>query len=169
MALIKSIQGISPKIDPDCFIAENATIIGDAQIGTGCSIWYNATIRADVNKIVIGQHTNIQDGAVIHCTYQKFTTQIGSQVSVGHNAIVHGCVIEDHVLIGMGAIVMDGAHIKKNSIVAAGSIVKEGTIVESGTLYAGNPAVFKKSLNPTEIQDLTDRLSKNYKLYSSWQ
>jgi carbonic anhydrase/acetyltransferase-like protein (isoleucine patch superfamily) len=150
-----------------CYIAENATIVGDVVMGNECSVWFNAVIRGDVNSIRIGNKTNIQDGAVIHCTYQKAATTIGSNVSVGHNAIVHGCTVEDNVLIGMGAIVMDNAVVQQNCIVAAGAIVLENTICESGYIYAGIPARKVKQLSPEQVEGLA-KTANNYVMYSGW-
>ena len=168
MKIIKSVNGKFPQIPKDCYIAENATIVGDVSLGKECSVWFNAVIRGDVHSIKIGNKVNIQDGAVVHCTYKKAPTKIGNNVSVGHNALVHGCTIKDNVLIGMGSIVMDGAIIESNSIVAAGSVVLEGTIVESGTIYAGIPAKKVKDLNEEKINRLISGISDNYVLYSSW-
>jgi carbonic anhydrase/acetyltransferase-like protein (isoleucine patch superfamily) len=167
MPVILPVKGIMPQISDNCFVAENATIVGDVVLGEACSVWFNAVIRGDVNSIRIGDKTNIQDGAVIHCTYQKAATTLGSNVSVGHNAIVHGCTVEDNVLIGMGAIVMDNAVVQKNTIVAAGAIVLENTICESGWIYAGIPARKVKQLSPEQIQGL-DKVANNYVMYSSW-
>jgi len=167
MPLILPVKGISPCFGTDCFIAENATIVGDVVLGTHCSVWFNAIIRGDVNKIRIGNYTNIQDGAVIHCTYQKTETTIGNYVSVAHNAIVHGCTIEDHVLIGMGAIVMDGAVIETGSIIAAGAVVTSNTRVPAGSIYAGNPAKFLKPVSP-EAADVFMRTAMNYVEYAGW-
>lgn len=168
MMIVKEINGKSPVIPADCFIAENATIVGDVVVGDSCSIWFNAVIRGDVNTIRIGNRVNVQDGAVIHCTYQKHATVIGNNVSIGHNAIVHGCTIEDNVLVGMGAIVMDNCHIESNSIIAAGAVVIQDTIVPSGTIYAGVPARKVKELNESEFGTEIERISKNYVMYSSW-
>ena len=151
----------------DCFIAENATIVGDVEMGNNCSVWFNAVIRGDVNSIRIGNKSNIQDGAVIHCTYQKAATIVGNNVTIGHNAIVHGCTIEDNVLVGMGSIVMDKAIVQKNTIIAAGAIVLENTICESGFIYAGIPAKKVKQLSEEQIKGL-DQVADNYVLYSSW-
>lgn len=167
MPVILPVKGVSPQIAEDCFIAENATIVGDTVIGSGCSIWFNAVIRGDVNSIRIGNETNIQDGAVIHATYQKASTTIGNRVSVGHNALVHGCIVKDNVLIGMGAIVMDNAVVEEFCIIAAGSVVLENTLCESGYLYAGTPAKKIKPLTEQQI-DLLKRLPDNYNLYASW-
>jgi len=140
MALIQSVKGVLPVIPESCFLAENATVLGDVRMGADCSVWYNAVIRGDVNSIEIGNEVNIQDGVVIHCTYQKAATKIGNRVSVGHKAILHGCTIEDNVLIGMGAIVMDHVVVESGSIIGAGAIVVSGTRVEKNTIYAGIPA-----------------------------
>ena len=167
MPLILPVKGIYPKIGDNCFVAENATIAGDVVIGSECSIWFNAVVRGDVNAIRIGNKTNIQDGAVIHCTYQKAATSIGNNVSIGHRAIVHGCTVEDNVLIGMGAIVMDKAVVQKNTIVAAGAIVLENMLCESGFIYAGIPARKVKQLSPEQTEGL-EKVANNYVMYSSW-
>jgi carbonic anhydrase/acetyltransferase-like protein (isoleucine patch superfamily) len=167
MALNQSIKGVSPKIPDSCFLAENSTIVGDVKVGEDCSIWYNAVIRGDVNSIEIGEETNIQDGAVIHCTYQKAATIIGSRVSIGHKAIVHGCTIKDDVLIGMGAIVMDHVVIESGSIVAAGAIVTAGTKIEANSIYAGIPAKKMKAVSEENFE-MIKRTSKNYTLYKTW-
>ncbi len=166
--VIKSVNGKAPVIPQDCFIAENATIVGDVTLGSNCSVWFNAVIRGDVNKISIGNKVNIQDGAIIHCTYQKHATIIGNNVSIGHNAIVHGCIIEDNVLIGMGAIVMDNCVVKSNSIIAAGAVVTQNTVVESGVIYAGVPAKKVKEINESNFAGEIDRIATNYVMYSSW-
>lgn len=166
--LIKSVNGKSPSIPQDCYIAENATIVGDVCIGEQCSVWFNAVIRGDVHYIKIGNKVNIQDGAVIHATYQKHPTNIGNNVSIGHNAIVHGCTIHDNVLIGMGAIVMDGCVVHSNSIIAAGAVVTQNTVVESGVIYAGIPAKKVKDINKSDFAGEIQRISNNYILYSSW-
>mgnify|MGYP000935672188 FL=1 len=166
--LIKDVNGKSPKIPSDCFVAENATIVGDVSFGEKCSVWFNAVIRGDVNFIKIGNKVNIQDGAVIHCTYQKHPTIIGNNVSIGHNAIVHGCVVHDNVLIGMGAIVMDNCVIHSNSIVGAGSVVTQNTVIESGAIYAGIPAKKVKDIDQSDFAGEIDRISNNYVMYSSW-
>lgn len=169
MTLIKEINGIAPKIPDDCYLAENATIIGDVTFGIQCSVWYNAVIRGDVNSIKIGNKVNIQDGAVIHCTYLKHATIIGNNVSIGHNAIVHGCVIEDDVLIGMGAIVMDNCVVKSNVIIGAGSVVTQNSILESNAIYAGIPAKKVKDLEASDFKGEIERIANNYIMYSSWQ
>ncbi len=166
--LIKSINGKSPSIPDDCYVAENATIIGEVSFGKECSVWFNAVIRGDVNFIKIGNKVNIQDGAIVHCTYKKHPTIIGNNVSIGHNAIVHGCEIKDNVLIGMGAIVMDNCIVESNSIIAAGAVVSQNTIVESGTIYAGVPAKKIKDINQSDFAGEIERISNNYVMYSSW-
>lgn len=152
----------------NCFIAPNATIVGDVVMGNDCSVWFNAVVRGDVNSIRMGNKVNIQDGAVIHATYQKTQTHIGNNVSIGHNAIVHGCTVEDNVLIGMGAIVMDNAHIGSNTIIAAGAVVLEGTQVEPGTIYAGVPAKKVKNVSQELIHGEIDRIANNYIMYADW-
>jgi carbonic anhydrase/acetyltransferase-like protein (isoleucine patch superfamily) len=168
MALIKNVNGKFPLIPEDCYVAENATIVGDVSFGNSCSVWFNAVVRGDVNTISIGNKVNIQDGAVIHCTYQKHATLIGNNVSIGHNAIVHGCTVHDNVLIGMGAIVMDNCIIHSNSIIGAGSVVTQNTIVESGAIYAGIPAKKVKDINASDFAGEIERISNNYVMYSSW-
>jgi carbonic anhydrase/acetyltransferase-like protein (isoleucine patch superfamily) len=167
MALILPVNNIYPQIPDSCFIAENSTIVGDVLFGNDCSVWFNAIIRGDVHSIEIGARTNIQDGAVIHCTYQKAKTVIGNDVSIGHRAIVHGCTVHDHVLIGMGAIVMDHAVINEYCIIAAGSIILENTICESGYIYAGSPAKKIKPISEDQ-RKLLDKLPINYIMYSDW-
>ncbi|GAB3910669.1 gamma carbonic anhydrase family protein [Larkinella knui] len=167
MTLIKSVRGIHPKTGEDCWFADNATIVGDVVMGQNCTVWFNAVVRGDVNSITMGDYCNVQDGAVIHCTYQKFKTTIGSYVSIAHNAIVHGCTIEDQVLIGMGAIVMDGAVIGTGSIIAAGAIVTQNTVVPPGTIYAGNPARYLKAVTP-ELGEVFMRTANNYVMYAKW-
>jgi gamma-carbonic anhydrase len=167
MALILPVKGILPTHGENCWFAPNATIVGDVTMGQDCTVWFNAVIRGDVNAIVMGDRVNIQDGAVIHCTYQKTKTIIGNNVSIAHNAVVHGCVIEDEVLVGMGAIIMDGAVIGKNSIIAAGAIVTQNTKVPSGTIYAGNPAKFLKNVSP-DAAEVFMRTANNYVMYSEW-
>ena len=168
MALILPCQGISPELGNPAFIAENATIIGDVHMGTDCSVWFQAVIRGDVNRIVLGDRVNVQDGAVIHCTYQKAATTIGNDVSIGHRAIVHGCTIEDNVLIGMGSIVMDGAIVGAGSIIAAGAVVLEGTQVAPGSVYAGVPARMVKAVDEELAKDQIARIAGNYLKYSTW-
>ena len=168
MKIIKPVNGKYTQISKDCFIAENATIVGEVFIGKQCSVWFNAVIRGDVHFIKIGNKVNIQDGAVLHATFQKSPTTIGNNVSIGHNAIVHGCTIHDNVLIGMGSIVMDDCVIESNSIIAAGAIVTKNTHVESGSIYAGVPAKKIKNISKELISDEIDRIAKNYIEYSSW-
>lgn len=168
MPVILPVNGISPNIPDDCFVAPNATIVGDVTMGSGCSIWFNAVVRGDVNKIRMGNKVNIQDGACIHCTYQKTETVIGNNVSVGHNAIVHGCTVEDNVLIGMGAIVMDRARIGTGSIIAAGAVVLEDTEVPAGSIFAGVPAKKIKNISPELLKGEVERIANNYLMYSGW-
>jgi carbonic anhydrase/acetyltransferase-like protein (isoleucine patch superfamily) len=168
MPVILPVKGISPTIPDDCFIAPNATIVGDVVMGSECSVWFNAVVRGDVNSIRIGNKVNIQDGACIHCTYQKTQTILGNNVSIGHNALVHGCTVEDNVLIGMGAIVMDNARIGKNSIIAAGAVVLEGTEVPAGSIFAGVPAKKVKDISQELISGEIERIANNYTMYSSW-
>jgi carbonic anhydrase/acetyltransferase-like protein (isoleucine patch superfamily) len=168
MALILPVQGKSPEFGNNCFVAPNATIVGDVVMGDECSIWFNAVIRGDVNYIKIGNKVNIQDGAIVHCTYQKHPTNIGNNVSIGHNAMVHGCTIHDNVLIGMGSIVMDECIVHTNAIIAAGAVVLEGTIVEAGSIYAGVPAKKVKEVSQDLIHGEINRISNNYVKYASW-
>lgn len=168
MGLIKEVRGFTPSFGSDCFIADGAIIAGDVIIGDQCSIWFNAVIRGDVNFIRIGNKVNIQDGAVIHCTYKKTSTTIGNNVSIGHNAIVHGCDIEDDVLVGMGSIIMDGCRIGSNSIIAAGAVVTQDTIVPPGSIYAGMPAKKIKNTSAALSKGEIQRIADNYILYSSW-
>ncbi|WP_310560726.1 gamma carbonic anhydrase family protein [Flavobacterium sp.] len=166
--LIKSVNGKTPYIPDDCYVAENATIVGDVSFGHSCSVWFNSVVRGDVHFITIGNKVNIQDGAIIHCTYKKHPTIIGNNVSIGHNAMVHGCVIHDNVLIGMGAIVMDNAIVHSNSIIAAGAVVLEGTIVQAGSIFAGVPAKNVKDISEDLIKGEIDRIANNYIKYSAW-
>lgn len=168
MALIKSVKGIVPKFGNNCFLAENATVVGDVQMGDECSVWFNAVVRGDVHYIKIGNKVNIQDGAIIHCTYQKSPVAIGNNVSIGHRAIVHGCTIKDNVLIGMGAIVMDNCVIHENSLIAAGAVVLENTIVEAGSIYAGIPARKVKEMSKELFEGEIQRIANNYVMYSEW-
>jgi len=168
MPIILPVKGIMPTIPEDCFIAPNATIVGDVEMGKACSVWFNAVIRGDVNSIRIGNKVNIQDGACIHCTFEKTKTLIGNNVSIGHHALVHGCTIEDNVLVGMGAIVMDNVHIGTNTIIAAGAVVLENTKCESGSIYAGVPAKKVKDISQELIHGEIDRIANNYVIYSSW-
>lgn len=168
MPLILPVKGVSPVFGKNCFLAPNATIVGDVHTGDDCSIWFNAVVRGDVNSIFIGNKVNIQDGAVIHCTYQKTKTVIGNNVSIGHNAIVHGCTVHDNVLIGMGAIVMDNAEIGSYAIIAAGAVVPEGVKVEPGMIYAGVPARKIKEVPEELKKGEINRIANNYLMYSSW-
>ncbi len=168
MALIKELNGTEPTWGDNCYFSENATIIGSVEMGDDCSVWFNAVIRGDVNYIKLGNKVNVQDGAVIHATYKTAPTNIGNNVSIGHNALVHGCTIHDNVLIGMGSIVMDNCIVESNSIIAAGAIVTEGTHVESGSVYAGIPARKIKEVSPELLDSQINRIANNYLKYSSW-
>jgi carbonic anhydrase/acetyltransferase-like protein (isoleucine patch superfamily) len=168
MPVIAPVNGKSPKFGKNCFIAPNATIVGDVAAGNDCSFWFNAVIRGDVNFIKMGDKVNVQDGAVIHCTFEKNPTNIGNNVSIGHNAIVHGCTIHDNVLVGMGAIVMDRCVIHNNSIIAAGAVVLEGTVVEEGSIYAGVPAKKVKDVSRELLHGEIERIANNYIKYASW-
>ncbi|GFD92026.1 gamma carbonic anhydrase family protein [Tenacibaculum mesophilum] len=168
MPIIKPVRGKYPQIPNDCYIAENATIVGDVQMGESCSVWFNAVIRGDVHYIKMGDKVNVQDGAVIHATYQKSPTTIGNNVSIGHNALVHGCTIHDNVLVGMGSIIMDDCVVESNSIIAAGAVVTKNTHIESGSVYAGVPAKKVKDISKELISDEIDRIANNYVKYSSW-
>lgn len=168
MPTILPVLGKHPQFGNDCFIAPNATVVGDVIMGNECSVWFNTVIRGDVHYIRIGNKVNIQDGAVIHCTYQKNPTEIGNNVSIGHNALVHGCTLHDNVLIGMGAIVMDRCVVHSNSIIAAGAVVLEGTVVEAGSIYAGIPAKKVKDISKELISGEIDRIANNYVQYASW-
>jgi len=168
MALIKECSGFNPKHGVDCWFAENATIVGDVEMGDQCSVWFNTVIRGDVNSIRMGNKVNVQDGAVIHCTYEKTKTLLGNNVSIGHNALVHGCTVEDNVLIGMGAIVMDDCYIESGSIIAAGAVLLEGTRVEGGSIYAGVPAKKVKEISPELFEGEVMRIANNYVKYSGW-
>ena len=168
MPLIKPVHGVHPQFGENCFIADNATIVGQVVMGNDCSVWFNAVLRGDVNIIRMGNKVNVQDGAIIHCTYRKAGTIIGNNVSIGHNAIVHGCVIHDNVLIGMGAIVMDNVVVGSNSIIAAGAVVLENTQVEPGSIYAGVPAKKVKDISQEMISGEINRIADNYVMYSGW-
>lgn len=168
MPIIKPVNGKHPQIPEDCYVSENATIVGDVVMGSQCSVWFNAVIRGDVHYIKIGDKVNVQDGAVIHATFEKSPTNIGNNVSIGHNAIVHGCTIKDNVLIGMGSIVMDDCVVESNSIIAAGAVVTKNTIVESGSVYAGIPAKKVKDISEALISGEINRIANNYTEYSSW-
>ena len=167
MAIIKTVRGFTPAFGINCFLADNAVVVGDVTLGNNCTVWFNAVVRGDVNTIRIGNDTNIQDGAIIHCTYQKTQTIIGNKVSIAHNAIVHGCTVEDNVLVGMGAILMDNAVIGTGSVIAAGAVILPGTIVEPGSIYAGTPA---KKIKDTgaEMREVIERTARNYPMYAEW-
>ncbi|WP_457576387.1 gamma carbonic anhydrase family protein [Desulfomarina sp.] len=166
--ILKELNGHQPIVGTDCYFAENSVVVGEVEIGDQCSIWYNAVIRGDVHYIKIGNKVNIQDGAVIHATYKKSPTNIGNNVSIGHNAIVHGCTVHDNVLIGMGAIVMDDCVVESNTIIAAGAVVTQGTRVEGGTIYAGVPAKKVKDISQELISGEIERIANNYIKYSGW-
>ncbi|MEI6748051.1 MAG: gamma carbonic anhydrase family protein [Bacteroidales bacterium] len=168
MPLIYPIKGISPKFGKNCFLANNATVVGEVEMGDNCSVWFNAVVRGDVHYIHIGNNVNIQDGVIIHCTYQKWPVNIGNNVSIAHNAVVHGCTIQDNVLIGMGSIIMDGAVVESNSIVAAGALVSQNMVIESGSVYAGVPAKKIKTIDKALLEGQVNRIAKNYTLYASW-
>lgn len=168
MAVIMHVNGVYPTFGKDCFIAPNATVVGDVQTGNNCSIWFNAVIRGDVNSIRLGSKVNVQDGVIIHATYEKTKVIIGNNVSIGHNAIVHGCIIHDDVLIGMGAILMDNAVVNSNTVIAAGAVVLEGTICEAGSIYAGVPAKKVKDISVELIHGEIDRIANNHLRYAGW-
>lgn len=168
MAIIKPLRGITPKIGKNCFIAETAVIIGDVEIGDDCSIWYGAVLRGDVNSIRIGNRVNIQDNAVLHTTYQKTTLNIGDDVSIGHGVIVHGAEVKNGALLGMGSTIMDNAVIGEGAIVAANALIMEKTVVEPCSIYAGVPAKFIKTVDPTQSKDMNERIARNYLFYSGW-
>jgi carbonic anhydrase/acetyltransferase-like protein (isoleucine patch superfamily) len=168
MALIKKVNGISPLIGEDCFLADNATVVGDVVMGNKCSVWFNAVIRGDVHSIKIGNNVNIQDGAIIHCTYKKAPVNIGDNVSIAHNAIVHGCTIESNVLVGMGAILMDDVYVEENSLIAAGAVVSKGTRIKSGEVWAGVPAKKIKDIDASLLDGEINRISSSYNMYASW-
>lgn len=168
MALIKEVRGKSPQHGKDCWFAENAVLAGDIEMGDECSIWFHAVVRGDVNAIKMGNKVNVQDGAIIHCTYERAATTLGNNVSIGHRAIVHGCTIHDNVLVGMGAIVMDNAIVESNVLIAAGAVVLENAHLESGYIYAGIPAKKVKKLSPEAFKDSVERIANNYVMYASW-
>jgi carbonic anhydrase/acetyltransferase-like protein (isoleucine patch superfamily) len=168
MAIIKAVKGIEPKFGKNVYLAENSTVVGEVIMGDDCTVWFNAVVRGDVHYIHIGNKVNIQDAAIIHCTYQKAPVNIGNNVSIGHRAIVHGCTLEDNVLVGMGSILMDHVYVEKNSIIAAGAVVLENTRIESGSIYAGVPAKKVKNLDPEQTKDLIDRIANNYVMYAGW-
>ncbi len=166
--MIKAVKGKTPKIGTDCFIAENATIVGEVTMGNQCSVWFNAVIRGDVHFIKMGNKVNVQDGAVIHCTYQKSPTIIGDNVSIGHNAIVHGCTVHENVLVGMGSIIMDDCVVESNSIIAAGAVLTKGTHVPSGSVFAGMPAKKIKDISPELSAGEINRIAEAYTMYAGW-
>ncbi|MFO8000002.1 MAG: gamma carbonic anhydrase family protein [Marinilabilia sp.] len=168
MALIKSVRGFTPKIGRNVFLADNATIIGDVEIGDDCSIWFNSVLRGDVNSIRLGNKVNIQDGSVLHTLYQKSTIEIGNNVSVGHNVTIHGAKIEDNVLVGIGATILDHAAIGSNSIIAANSLVLTGTKIEPNSVYAGVPAKKVKETEPEQTREMINKIANNYLMYSGW-
>lgn len=168
MALIKSVRGYTPIIGENCYLAENATIVGEVTLGNDCSIWFNTVLRGDVNTITIGNRVNIQDGAVLHCLYQKSKVLIGNDVSIGHNVTIHGATIKDGALIGMGATVLDGAVVGEGAIIAANALVLSNTMVEPGSIYAGVPAKFVKKVDPAQALEINQKIAKNYLMYSSW-
>ena len=168
MPTILPVQGQTPHIPDSCFLAPTATVVGDVQMGEECSVWFNAVVRGDVHFIRMGHRVNVQDNAVIHCTYQKFPTTIGNNVSIGHNAIVHGCTLHDNVLVGMGSIVMDGCVVESNSIIAAGAVLTAGTHVPAGSIFAGIPAKKIKDISPELTKGEVERIATNYVMYASW-
>lgn len=168
MALIKSVRGFTPKFGENCFLADNATIIGDVIIGDNCSIWFNTVLRGDVNSIRIGNKVNIQDGSVLHTLYEKSTIDIGDHVSIGHNVTIHGASVKDGALIGMGATLLDHAVVGEGAIVAAGSLVLSNTMIEPGSIWGGVPAKFIKKVDPKQAKELNQKIAKNYLMYSQW-
>jgi len=168
MALIKEVKGLTPKIGKNCFLADNATIVGEVEMGDDCSVWFNAVVRGDVHYIKIGRNVNIQDGAIIHCTYKKAPVNIGDNVSIAHNAIIHGCTIESDVLVGMGAILMDDVYVESKSLIAAGAVVSKGTRIKSGEVWAGLPAKKIKDIDEALLQGEVHRISSSYNMYASW-
>jgi len=168
MALIKSVRGFTPQFGNNCYLSENATVIGDVIVGDDCSIWFNAVLRGDVNSIRIGNKVNIQDGAVLHTLFQKSTIEIGDSVTIGHNAVIHGAKIKNHVLIGIGAIVLDHAVVSENTIIAAGALIKDSEILEPNSIYAGVPAKKVKEIEPKHVSEMIEKIANNYLFYSSW-
>lgn len=168
MALVKKVRGFTPEFGEDCFLAENATIVGDVKMGNGCSVWFNTVLRGDVNSIRIGNNVNIQDGTVFHTLYEKSTIEIGDNVSIGHGVNIHGAKIHDNVLVGIGATVLDHAVIHENTIIAANSLVLSNTIVEANSVYAGVPAKKVKNIEPEQTQEMINKIANNYKMYASW-
>jgi len=168
MAIIKSVRGFTPEIGNNCFLAENSSIIGDVKIGNNCSFWFNSVVRGDVNSIRIGNKVNIQDGAILHCSFEKSKIHLGNNVSIGHNVIIHGATLHDNVLVGMGAIIMDHAVIGENSIIAAGALILENTVVESGSIYGGVPAKKIKSIEQDQVKQMIEKIANNYLMYAKW-
>ena len=168
MALIKSVRGFTPKVGKNCFLADNATLVGDVRLGRDCSVWFNAVLRGDVNSIRIGDGVNIQDGSVLHTLYEKSVIEIGNHVSIGHNVTIHGAAIRDYALIGMGATVLDHAVVGEGAIVAAGALVLSGTVIEPGSLWGGVPARFIKKVDPEQAKELNQKIARNYLMYSKW-
>lgn len=168
MTLIKTVRGFTPIFGKNCFFAENSTIVGDVKIGNDCSFWFNSVVRGDVNSIRIGNKVNIQDGAILHCTFEKTKIHIGNNVSVGHNVIIHGATIHDNVLVGMGAIIMDNVEIGENSIIAAGALILENTVIESGSIYGGVPAKRIKSIEQNQTKEMIEKIANNYLMYAKW-
>ena len=167
MAIIKTVRGFTPVFGADCFVADNAVVVGEVTMGNNCTVWFNAVVRGDVHSITIGDNTNIQDGAIIHCTYQKAKTVIGSNVSIAHAAVVHGCNLGDNILVGIGAIIMDDAVVGNDSVIAAGAIVLPGTVIEPGSIYGGIPAKRLKDIGP-EMKEVIVRTARNYPMYAKW-
>ncbi|MFN0049902.1 MAG: gamma carbonic anhydrase family protein [Cytophagales bacterium] len=168
MALLMAVEGIHPIFGENCWLAPNATILGKVTAGADCTFWFNAVVRGDVNTVSFGNKVNVQDGACVHCTHLKYPTKVGNNVSIGHHAIVHGCTLEDNVLVGMGAIIMDGAYIEKNAIIAAGAVVLENTLVPSGTIFAGIPAKKVKDVSQEQTEQIINRIANNYVMYAGW-
>lgn len=168
MAILRSVRGFTPQFGENCFLAENAAIIGDVIMGRDCSIWYSTVLRGDVNSIRIGNQVNIQDGSVLHTLYQKSTIEIEDNVSIGHNVTIHGATIKRGALIGMGSVVLDNAIIGEGAIVAAGSVVTSGTVVEPGSIFAGVPAKFVKKVDPEQAKEMNEKIARNYLMYASW-
>ena len=164
--MIRDLNGITPIIGKDCFIAETAVIIGDVEIGDDCSIWYGAVLRGDVNSIRVGSRVNIQDGAVLHTLYKKSVVEIGDDVSVGHNAIIHGAKVGSNVLVGMGAILMDNVVVPDNTIIAAGAVITSDNVLESG-VYAGVPAKKIADINEESVQAIKNNAG-GYLIYKDW-
>lgn len=168
MALIKSVRGFTPQVGENCFLADNATLVGDVRLGRDCSVWFNAVLRGDVNSIRIGDGVNIQDGSVLHTLYEKSVIENGNHVSIGHNVTIHGATIRDYALIGMGATVLDHAVVGEGAIVAAGALVLSGTVIEPGSLWGGVPARFIKKVDPEQAKELNQKIARNYLMYSKW-